>query len=181
MPLEHLLGNLFSSALEVWLGQWWWWWMSSTGEGLSPPWDTVAEGPPPPPPPPSTSLLCFPLFFPGSQTPQSVAEGKQRRTWGRGGGSEASSDKDLDPLPDGLAADGAHGEGGAAVWARAVATLEHQLDLVVDADGAGDPLLHLPVAALQLLHQLPLLRGLGAGAALHLCAVCGQSTGSEQG
>lgn len=85
MPLEHLLGNLFSSALEVWLGQWWWWWMSSTGEGLSPPWDTVAEGPPPPPPPPSTSLLCFPLFFPGSQTPQSVAEGKQRRMWGRGG------------------------------------------------------------------------------------------------
>lgn len=53
-----------------------------------------------------------------------------------------------------------------------MSALEDQLDVVVDADGAGDPLLHLPVARLQLLQQVVLLRVLGAGAAFHLCLVC---------
>lgn len=36
-----------------------------------------------------------------------------------------------------------------------MATLEPEADVAVDANRAGDALLHLPVAALQLLHQLP--------------------------
>ena len=64
---------------------------------------------------------------------------------------QRSSDEQLDALADGLPADGARLECGAAVDAGGVATLEHQLDLVVDADGAGDALLHLTVAGLQLL------------------------------
>lgn len=79
-----------------------------------------------------------------------------------------TSDEQLDPLADGLSADGAGFEGGAAVDAGGVAALEHQLDVVVDADGAGDALLHLPVARLQLLQQVVLLRVLRARAALHL-------------
>lgn len=61
-----------------------------------------------------------------------------------------SSDKELDPLADGLSADRAGLERGTAVDAGGVSTLEDQLDVVVNADGAGDPLLHLPVARLQL-------------------------------
>lgn len=80
----------------------------------------------------------------------------------------ASSDKQLDPLADGLSADGAGFERGAAVDAGGVAALEHQLDVVIDADGARDALLHLPVARLQLLQQVVLLWVLRAGAALHL-------------
>lgn len=57
-----------------------------------------------------------------------------------------ASDEELDPFADGLPADGAGFESGTAVDAGGVAALEHQLDLVVDADGAGDALLHLPVA-----------------------------------
>lgn len=97
---------------------------------------------------------------------------------GTGREASVSLDKDLDPLPDSLPADGADSEGCAAVWARAMSTLEDQFDLVVDADGAGDALLHLPVAALQLLHQFPLICGFRARAALHLGAVC---RGGEQG
>lgn len=89
-----------------------------------------------------------------------------------------ASDEDLDPLPDGLPADGADVEGCAALGTGAVATLEDQLDLVVNADGAGDALLHLTVAALQLFHQLLLVCGLRARAALHLCAVCGEQRAS---
>lgn len=53
-----------------------------------------------------------------------------------------------------------------------MSALEDQLDVVVDADGAGDSLLHLAVARLQLLQQVVLLRVLGAGAAVHFCLVC---------
>lgn len=91
--------------------------------------------------------------------------------------ASASLDEDLDPLADGLPADGADGEGCAAVRAGAVAALEHQFDLVVDADRAGDALFHLPVAVLQLLHELPLVGGFRAGAALHLGAVLFQFFG----
>lgn len=55
-----------------------------------------------------------------------------------------------------------------------MSALEDQLDVVVDADGAGDSLLHLAVARLQLLQQVVLLRVLGAGAAVHFCLVCGR-------
>lgn len=77
----------------------------------------------------------------------------------------------LDALADGLPANGAGLERRAAVDAGGVSALEDELDVVVDADGAGDPLLHLPVARLQLLQQVVLLRVLGAGAAVHLCLV----------
>ncbi len=87
-----------------------------------------------------------------------------------------ASDEQLDPLADGLPADGAGFERGAAVDAGGVAALEHQLDVVVDADGAGDALLHLSVTRLQLLQQVVLLRVLRAGAALHLRLVCFQQT-----
>lgn len=81
---------------------------------------------------------------------------------------ERSSDKQLDPLTDGLPADRAGLECSAAVDAGGVSALEDQLDVVVDADGAGDPLLHLAVARLQLLQQVVLFRVLGARAAVHL-------------
>lgn len=58
--------------------------------------------------------------------------------------------------------------------------LEHEADVAVDADRAGDALLHLPVAALQLLHQLPRWAG-GGGGADHLRAVCGKGSRSEAG
>lgn len=60
-----------------------------------------------------------------------------------------------------------------------MSALEDQFDVVVDADGAGDSLLHLPVTRLQLLQQVVLLRVLRAGAAVHFCLVCkgqGEST-----
>lgn len=69
----------------------------------------------------------------------------------------SASHEQLDPLADGLSADGAGLERGAAVDAGGVSALEHQLDVVVDADGAGDALLHLSVAGLQLLQQVVLL------------------------
>ena len=84
-----------------------------------------------------------------------------------------SSDEQLDPLADGLPADRAGLERGAAVDAGGVSALEDQLDVVVDADGAGDSLFHLPIAGLKLLQQVVLLRVLGAGAAIHFCLVCG--------
>lgn len=59
-----------------------------------------------------------------------------------------------------------------------MSTLEDQLDLVVDADGAGDSLLHLPIARLQLLQKVMLLGVLVARAAVHLCLVCGREIGS---
>lgn len=65
--------------------------------------------------------------------------------------------KQLNPLADGLSADGAGLERGAALDAGGVSTLEDQFDVVVDADGAGDSLLHLPVSRLQLLQQVVLL------------------------
>lgn len=86
-------------------------------------------------------------------------------------GGAGWSDEDLDALADGLPADGAGLERGAAVDAGGVAALEHQLDVVVDADGTGDAFLHLPITGLQLLQQVALLRVLRAGAALHLCVV----------
>lgn len=91
---------------------------------------------------------------------------------GTGREASVSLDKDLNPLPDSLPADGAHSKGCAAVWARAMSTLEDQFDLVIDANRAGDALFHLPVAILQLLHELPLICGFRAWAALHLGAVC---------
>lgn len=94
------------------------------------------------------------------------------REVGMGREASISLDKDLNPLPDSLPADGADSKGCTAVWARAMSTLEDQFDLVVDANGAGDALFHLPVAVLQLLHQLPLICGFRARAALHLGAVC---------
>lgn len=60
----------------------------------------------------------------------------------------ARLDEDLDAVADGLAADGAGAESSAAGCAGAVAALEHEADVAVDADGAGDTLFHLPVAAL---------------------------------
>lgn len=57
-----------------------------------------------------------------------------------------TSDIELDPLADALAAYGAGLEGGAALHAGGVAALKHELDVVVDANGASDALLHLPVA-----------------------------------
>lgn len=78
------------------------------------------------------------------------------------------SDKKLDPFADALAAYGAGLEGGAALHAGGVATLKHKLDVVVDADGASDALLHLPVA----LQQVVLLRALRIWTAVYLCLVC---------
>lgn len=89
------------------------------------------------------------------------------------------SDEQLDPLADGLAADGAGLERGAAVDAGGVSALEDQLDLVVDADGAGDSLLHLPEAGLELLQQVVLLRVLRARAAVHLCLVLADLLGDR--
>lgn len=87
---------------------------------------------------------------------------------------ERSSDKQLDPLADGLPADRAGLKRGAAVDAGGVPALEDQLDVVIDADGTGHPLLHLTVAGLQLFEQVVLLWVLGAGAAVHLRLVCGK-------
>lgn len=84
----------------------------------------------------------------------------------------ARSHEDLNAVADGLAADGAGAESGAAGRARAVAALEHQADVAVNTDGASDALLHLPVAALQLLHQLPRRAGHLDGVR-HLRTVCG--------
>lgn len=56
------------------------------------------------------------------------------------------SNEELDPLSDALPAYGTGFESGAALHAGGVAALKHELDLVVDADGASDALLHLPVA-----------------------------------
>lgn len=81
--------------------------------------------------------------------------------------------KQLNPLADGLSADGAGLQRGAALNAGGVSALEDQFDVVVDADGAGDALLHLPVTRLQLLQQVVPLRVLRAGAAVHFCLVCG--------
>lgn len=86
--------------------------------------------------------------------------------------AQQRSDKQLDPLADGLPADRAGLERCAAVDAGGVSALEDQLDVVVDTDGAGDSLLHLTVARLQLLQQVVLLRVLRAGAAVHFCLVC---------
>lgn len=60
--------------------------------------------------------------------------------------SSHTSDIKLDPLADALAAYGAGLEGGAALHAGGMAALKHKLDVVVDADGTSDTLLHLPVA-----------------------------------
>lgn len=49
-----------------------------------------------------------------------------------------------------------------------MATLEYKADVAVDADGAGDALLHLAVAGLQLLQQVVLLGALRAGTEVHL-------------
>lgn len=84
----------------------------------------------------------------------------------------AFSYEQLNPLADGLTADGAGLQRGAALDAGGVSALEDQFDVVVDADRAGDPLLHLPVARLQLLQQVVLLRVLRAGAAIHFGLVC---------
>lgn len=81
------------------------------------------------------------------------------------------SDKQLDSLADGLPADGAGLERGAAVDAGGVSALEDQLDVVVDADGAGHALLHLTVARLKLLQQVVLIRVFGAGAAVNLSLI----------
>lgn len=67
------------------------------------------------------------------------------------------SDKELNALADGLSADGTGLEGRAALYAGGVPALEHQFDVVVDADGAGDSLLHLTVPRLQLLQEVVLL------------------------
>lgn len=66
-------------------------------------------------------------------------------------GPQRFSYEQLNPLADGLSADGAGLQRGAALNAGGVTALEDQFDVVVDADGAGDSLLHLPVARLQLL------------------------------
>lgn len=66
----------------------------------------------------------------------------------KGRGERTSSDEDLNPVPDSLPADGADSQGLAALKAGAMSALEDQFDLVVDADRAGDALLHLAVAAL---------------------------------
>lgn len=87
------------------------------------------------------------------------------------GGARFSYEQ-LNPLADGLPADGAGLERGAALDAGGVSALEDQFDVVVDADGAGDPLLHLTVSRLQLLQQVVLLRVLRAWAAVHLRLVC---------
>lgn len=87
-------------------------------------------------------------------------------------GPQPFSYEQLNALADGLSADGAGLQRGAALNAGGVAALEDQFDVVVDADGACDPLLHLPVARLQLLQQVVLLRVLRAGAAVHFCLVC---------
>lgn len=107
----------------------------------------------------------------------------EKKNAGRGSGARrgaARLHEDLDAVADGLAADGAGAERGAAGRARAVAALEHEADVAVDADRAGDALLHLPIAALQLLHQLPRRAGRG-GRAGHLRAVCGGRSGSGAG
>lgn len=83
-------------------------------------------------------------------------------------GEQPASDEELDALADGLPADGAGLERSAAVDTGGVSALEHQLDVVVDTDWAGDALLHLTVARLQLLQQVVMLRVLCAGAAVHL-------------
>ena len=96
----------------------------------------------------------------------------------RGGGRRLH--EDLDAVADGLAADGAGAERRATRRARAVAALEHEADVAVDANWTGDALLHLPVAALQLLHQLPRWAG-RRGRTDHLRAVCGRGPGQGRG
>lgn len=82
--------------------------------------------------------------------------------------SACTSDKELDPFTDALAANGAGLEGRATLHAGGVAALKHELDMVVDADGASDALLHLPVTWLQLLQQVVLLRALRVWTAVYL-------------
>lgn len=93
------------------------------------------------------------------------------RPWGEKA-REQSSNKDVYPFPDSLSADGADGEGRAALQAGPVPTLEDQFDLVVDTNGTCDPFFHLAVAILKVLHQLLLICGFQTRAALHFCAVC---------
>lgn len=131
-----------------------------------------------PSPPPSPKSFFHPLSHWLCWKPDRAAlficnaNKKDVKEVGTGREASVSLDKDLNPLPDSLPADGAHSKSCAAVWARAMSALEDQFDLVIDANRAGDALLHLPVAVLQLLHQLPLICGLRAWAALHLGAVC---------
>lgn len=80
-------------------------------------------------------------------------------------------DKELYTLANGLSANGTGLECRTALYAGGVSTLKHQLDVVVDADGAGDALLHLSVSRLQLLQKVVLLRVLCPGTAVHLCLI----------
>lgn len=119
------------------------------------------------PPPPAVKYLLPQQNGPSHSAPGpagSAQVGTRRRAPGsrrQAAGSEnlfikrgraGPSDEDLDAVTDGLAADGASAERRTTGCARAVAALEHEADVAVDADRAGDSLLHLPVAALQLLH-----------------------------
>lgn len=59
-----------------------------------------------------------------------------------------ASNKNLYPLSNVLATDWTCFQSNAALQARSMATLEHQFDLTVNTDWAGDPLLHLSVSRL---------------------------------
>lgn len=86
----------------------------------------------------------LPSFYP--PLPQAPPPNALCGRWSAPRRGRRRSDEQLDALADGLPADGAGLESRAAVDAGGVSALEDQLDVVVDADGAGDPLLHLPVA-----------------------------------
>lgn len=120
--------------------------------------------------PPSTPT---PPSFPSPPAPSNILFGSLK-SW-----EERSSDKQLDPFAYGLPADRTRLKCGTAVDAGGVSTLENQLDVVVDTDGAGYSFLHLTVARLQLLQQVVLLRVLDARAAVHLCLVWGEGNGRD--
>lgn len=85
--------------------------------------------------------------------------------------SLCSLDKELDALANGLSADGTGLERRTALYARGMSTLEHQFNVVVDADRTGDALFHLSVSGLQLLQKVVLLRVLCPRTAVHFCLV----------
>lgn len=85
-------------------------------------------------------------------------------------------DKELDALSDGLSADGTGLKCSTALYTRCMSTLKHKFNVVVNADGTRDALLHLSVAGLQLLQKVVLLRVFCPGTGVHFCLVWERNT-----